>query len=70
MKIHSLLHVMPTLSLAPELPIVFSDLYRTDYLSLGNHELLELAGNTEINITANQGHAAEAHTRNQANSRL
>ena len=28
------------LSLAPELPMVFSDLYRTEYLSLDYHELL------------------------------
>ena len=57
-------------SLAPELPMVLSDLYRTEYLSLGYHRLLEIAENTEINITANQGRAAEAGTRNQANSRL
>ena len=50
--------------------MVLSDLYRTEYLSLGYHELLEIAGNTEVNITANQGRAAEAGTRNQANSRL
>ena len=36
-----------TLSLAPELPMVFSDLYRTEYLGLGYHELLEKADNTE-----------------------
>ena len=57
-------------SLAPELLMVLSDLYRTEYLSLGYHRLLEIAQNTEINITANQGRAAEAGTRNQANSRL
>jgi len=34
--------------------MVFSDLYRTEYLSLGYNRLLEIAGNTEINITANQ----------------
>ena len=54
------------LSLAPELPMVPSDLYRTEYLSLGYHELLEIAGNTEINITAKQGRAAEAGTRNHS----
>jgi len=48
--------------------MVFSDLYRTEYLSLGYHRLLEIAKNTEINITADQGHAVEAGTRNQDNS--
>ena len=50
--------------------MVLSDLYRTEYLSLGYHELLEIARNTEINITANQGRGVEAGTRNQANCRL
>jgi len=55
-------------SLAPELPMVLSDLYRTEYLSVGYHRLLEIAENTEINITADQCRAVEAGTRNQDNS--
>lgn len=31
---------------APELPMVLSDLYRTEYLSLDYRKLLEIAGNT------------------------
>ena len=57
-------------SLAPELPVVLSDLYQTEYLKLGYLELLQRAGGITIIVTSDQALAVEAKTKNQADSRL
>ena len=60
---------VPT-SLAPELPTVLSDLYKTEYLKLRYNELLQKACSIQIAVTTNQVLAVEAKTKNQAGSRL
>lgn len=50
--------------------MVLSDLYQTEYLKLGYHELLQIAAGTVITVTADQASAVESKTRNQADSRL
>ena len=57
-------------SLTPQLPMVLSDLYQPDNLSLGYKELLQMAANTDISVTGVQATAAEQNTRGQATSRL
>ena len=57
-------------SLAPELPMVLSDLYQPDNFSLSYNELLQMAVNTDIFVTSVQATAAEQNTRGQATSRL
>ena len=42
-------------SLAPELPMVLSDLYQPDNLSLGYNELLQMAVSTDISKSAGCG---------------
>ena len=57
-------------SLAPDLPLVLSDLYRRENLNTGYHGLLLMAEKCEISITADQSRAVELCTRGQANSRV
>ena len=57
-------------SLAPELPMVLSDFYQPDNLSLGYNELLQVAVSTDISVTSLQTVAAEKNTRGQSASRL
>ena len=47
-------------SLAPDLPQPLSDLFQKEYLSLGYHELLELAVATDIGVTHSQVTSVES----------
>ena len=57
-------------SLDQDLPMVLSDMYKKDYLSLGYRSLLQLANQTNVCLTADQAKAVESKTRDQAKSRI
>ena len=57
-------------SLAMGLPICLSDMFKQEYLNKPFDELLQIAAETEIVVSASQAKAAEEQTRGQANSRL
>ena len=57
-------------SLAPDLPMVLSDLYDKSNLQLSYYELLKKAKDTSVTVTLDQAKAVELKTRDQSNSRL
>ena len=57
-------------TLAEDLPMVLSELYKNEHLTLGYHSLLQLAKNTTLTVTAEQAKAVETKTRAQSNSRI
>ena len=57
-------------SLDKDLPMVLSDLYKSDNLTLGYDNLLQLALETRLKVTSDQSKAVETKTRDQANSRI
>ena len=57
-------------SLAPDLPMVLSNLCRRENHNTGYHGLLLMAARCEISITADQSQAVELCTRGQTNSRV
>ena len=57
-------------SLDQDLPVVLSELRRKEYLRLEYRSLLQLASETEVQVTAYQAKAVEAKTRDQAKSRI
>ena len=57
-------------TLDQDLPMVLTDLYKMEYLSLGFSSLLQEASSITLTMTTEQASAVEARTRDQANSRL
>ena len=57
-------------ALAEDLPLVLSDLYQKQYLSLGYSSLLQAAHNIQLSLTTVQAKVVEAKTREQAESRF
>ena len=49
-------------SLDQDLPMVLSDMYKKDYLSLGYRSRLQLANQTNVCLTADQAKAVESKT--------
>ena len=57
-------------SLDQDLPMVLSDLYKREYLSLGYSSLLQLANETELHLTVDQAKSVEVKMRGQLKSRI
>ena len=57
-------------SLAPDMPMTFSDLFKPEYLSAGFADLLQIPVDVEIEVTPEQSRAVEEKTRGQAHCRL
>ena len=50
-------------TLVKDLPMVLSELYKKEHLTLGYNSLLQLAKDTTLTVTAEQAKAAETKTR-------
>ena len=57
-------------SLAPDMPMTFSDLFKPEYLSAGFADLLQIPVDVEIEVAPEQSRAVEEKTKGQAHCRL
>ena len=57
-------------TLAEDLPMVLSELYKNEHLTFKYHSLLQLAKDTTLTVTAEQAKAVETKTQAQSNSSL